>query len=54
MGESNKPVVNLISRPENMLKTVNLDIKKRDFEHLLFDSTKSSKILLFPEFIKDW
>lgn len=37
-----------------MLPAINLHIKKRDFEHLLFDSTKSSKILLFPEFIKDW
>ena len=37
-----------------MLQAINLHVKKRDFEHLLFDSTKSSKILLFPEFIKDW
>ena len=37
-----------------MLETVDLNIKKRDFEHLLFDSKKSDKILLFPDFIRDW
>ena len=37
-----------------MLKTVDLNIKKRDFEHLLFDSTKSDKILLFSDFIRNW
>ncbi len=35
-----------------MLPNVNLNVKKRDFEHLLFDSKKSDKILLFEEFIR--
>lgn len=35
-----------------MLPTVNLNVKKRDFEHLLFDSRKSEKILMFEEFIR--
>lgn len=52
IGVSSK--VELKNAIENMLKTVNLNIKKRDFEHLLFDSTKSSKILLFHDYIKDW
>lgn len=52
IGVSSK--VELKNALENMLKTVNLNIKKRDFEHLLFDSTKSSKILLFHDYIKDW
>ena len=42
----------LISAISNMLTSVNLNIKKRDFEHLLFDSRKSEKILLFPNFIQ--
>lgn len=52
IGVSSK--VELKNAIENMLKTVNLNIKKRDFEHLLFDSTKSSNILLFHDYIKDW
>ena len=35
-----------------MLSTIDLNTKKRDFEHLLFDSRKNEKILLFPDFIK--
>ena len=37
-----------------ILTTVDLNIKKRDFEHLLFVSKKSDKILLFPDFIRNW
>ena len=33
-------------------KTTNLNIKKRDFEHLLFDVHASEKILNFSEFIE--
>ena len=33
------------------LKSTDLSIKKRDFEHLLFNSTAAEKILLFTEFI---
>lgn len=34
-----------------MLKTVNLEVKKRDFEHLLFNANSSKKILGFKEYI---
>lgn len=34
-----------------MLSTVDLNVKKRDFEHLLFNSQHSDKILRFGEFI---
>lgn len=40
---------------EALLKNVgetDLNIKKRDFEHLLFNQNNSEKILRFPEFIK--
>ncbi|MGM9790937.1 MAG: hypothetical protein ACI3Y4_00870 [Candidatus Cryptobacteroides sp.] len=33
------------------LKTTDLNIKKRDFEHLLFNSNAGEKILMFEEFI---
>jgi len=36
-----------------MLKTVDLKIKMKDFEHLLFNKNNSSKILRFYDFIKD-
>ncbi len=35
----------------NLLKTVDLKKKQKDFEHLLFNKTKSEIILRFPEFI---
>lgn len=35
----------------NMLAQTDLTIKKRDFEHLLFNQQNSEKILLFPQFI---
>lgn len=34
----------------NKLKTINLNVKKRDFEHLLFNVNAGEKILLFEEF----
>ncbi|HOY51502.1 MAG TPA: nucleotidyl transferase AbiEii/AbiGii toxin family protein [Prolixibacteraceae bacterium] len=34
-----------------LLKTIDLKKKQKDFEHLLFNKTKSSKILLFGEFL---
>jgi len=33
------------------LKTTSLNIKKRDFEHLLYNSNSGEKILLFEEFV---
>lgn len=35
----------------NLLAKTDLNIKKKDFEHLLFDSRNNDKILRFPEFI---
>lgn len=37
---------------DSVLKTTNLDIKKRDFEHLLFNRHNSEKIIRFREFIQ--
>lgn len=34
-----------------MLAVTDLSVKKRDFEHLLFNQRNSDRILLFPEFI---
>jgi len=34
------------------LKSTDLNIKKRDFEHLLFNSNAGEKILMFPKFIE--
>ncbi len=36
---------------QNRLKTIDLKIKQRDFEHLLFNKTNSEKILRFAAFI---
>jgi predicted nucleotidyltransferase component of viral defense system len=36
---------------EKMLKTVDLHSKSKDFEHLLFNTNSSNKILLFKDFI---
>lgn len=36
-----------------MLKTVDLNIKKRDFEHLLFNKRNSERILSFGEFFRE-
>jgi len=33
------------------LKSTDLNIKKRDFEHLLFNSNAGEKILMFTEFV---
>jgi len=38
---------------EKMLHKVNLKIKQRDFEHLLFNKNNNSKILRFGDFIKE-
>ena len=37
---------------ENVLKTTDLSIKKKDFEHLLFNKQNSERILRFGEFAK--
>ena len=37
---------------ENLLFQTNLDLKRRDFEHLLFQSARSEQILHFGEFMK--
>ena len=34
----------------NKLKTIDLNVKKRDFEHLLFNVNSGERILLFEEF----
>ncbi|MBR3616748.1 MAG: nucleotidyl transferase AbiEii/AbiGii toxin family protein [Bacteroidaceae bacterium] len=36
-----------------LLKTTNLSIKKKDFEHLLFNNKNSDRILLFKEFFNE-
>jgi len=35
------------------LKTADLNMKKKDFEHLLFNKRNSERILFFGEFIQD-
>ena len=35
-----------------MLETTDLNVKKRDFEHLLFDRRNANKILRFGEFME--
>ena len=37
---------------EDVLKTTDLSIKKKDFEHLLFNKKNSERILRFGEFAK--
>lgn len=37
---------------DEMLPKIDLNIKKKDFEHLLFTRQNSGKILLFPQFIE--
>lgn len=34
------------------LRTIDLNVKKRDFEHLLFDVNSAEKILLFPTIVE--
>ena len=36
---------------KNLLATVDLNLKKKDFEHLLFNSANSNRILRFADFI---
>ncbi len=38
---------------EEMLKIVDLSIKKRDFEHLLFNKKNSERILSIGDFIRE-
>ena len=37
---------------EKLLSRIDLDLKRRDFEHLLFQSARSEQILHFGEFVK--
>ncbi len=39
---------------EKMLNSVDLKMKMKDFEHLLFNRNNSSRILRFGEFIRTW
>ena len=39
-------------RTVELLKVTDLGVKKRDFEHLLFDKKSSEKILRFGEFVR--
>ena len=41
----------LKTRIQDMLRTVNINEKRRDFEHLLFDSRRSEQILYFDKLI---
>lgn len=43
----------LKTRVFKILETVDLNVKKRDFEHLLFNKRNSERILSFGEFIQD-
>lgn len=43
----------LKTRVFKILETVDLNVKKRDFEHLLFNKRNSERILSFGEFIRD-
>jgi predicted nucleotidyltransferase component of viral defense system len=43
--------VGLKDAVKNLLKTVDLKVKQKDFEHLLFNKAASNKILHFGEFI---
>jgi hypothetical protein len=38
---------------KEILKNVDLNVKKRDFEHLLFNKKNSGRILLIPEFFRE-
>ena len=43
----------LKAESEKILRGVNLDLKKRDFEHLLFNKRNSERILYVNEFFRD-
>lgn len=43
----------LKAKSEKILRGVNLDLKKRDFEHLLFNKRNSERILYVNEFFRD-
>ena len=43
----------LKSTAETFLHSIDLETKKRDFAHLLFDSRQADKILRFPDFINN-
>jgi hypothetical protein len=38
---------------DEMLKTVDLNKKKRDFEHLIFNKKNSERILAIGDFIRE-
>lgn len=42
----------LLHAVEDVLKNTDLEVKKKDFEHLLFNKQNSDRILRFGEFIK--
>lgn len=46
-------LIQLKTATETLLKTVDLNKKTRDFEHLLFDKSRSRMILRIGEFIKE-
>lgn len=37
---------------KSKLATIDLNVKKRDFEHLLFDSRSAGEILRFADFVE--
>ena len=41
----------LQEKTAELLKMTDLNVKKRDFEHLLFDKANSEKILRFSDFL---
>jgi hypothetical protein len=43
----------LKDRVAELLKTTDLNVKKRDFEHLLFNKSGSDKILKFSDFLEN-
>ncbi len=43
----------LMEAIDKALEVTNLNIKKKDFEHLLFKKKNSDRILQFKEFIKE-
>lgn len=43
----------MIAALYEMLSQTDLNVKKRDFEHLLFNASKSEKILRFSDFIEE-
>lgn len=48
-----RDIEELKASTSEMLKTVDLNIKKRDFEHILFNKRNSEPILSFNEFFQE-